>query len=53
MGCLKSRYYNHLPTLSPAAIAIIFDKTSAILVRIFGFDFELSSKCDIKVSTTV
>jgi hypothetical protein len=46
-------YYNHLPTLSPAAVAIIFDKTSAMLDRIFGSDFELSSKCDISVSTTV
>lgn len=44
---------NHLPTLSPAAIEIIFDKTSAILVRILGSDFDLSSKCDINASTTV
>lgn len=29
-----------LPTLSPAAIDIILDKVSAMLVRIFGDDFE-------------
>jgi hypothetical protein len=41
------------PTLSPAAIEIIFDKVSAILVRIFKGDCECSSKCVIKASTTV
>lgn len=39
---IKYRYF--LPTLSPAAIAIILDSTSAMLVLISGLDVELSSK---------
>lgn len=42
-----------LPTLSPAAMAIIFDRTSAMLVRIPGLDFAFSSRCAMSASTTV
>lgn len=41
------------PTLSPAAIAIIFDRTTASEVRVFGEDLKLLSRCCISVSTTV